>query len=165
MKKKKNIKAVSTISNKPHTGRIVKKEYITHSPAETALVAQEIAGFLSPGSVIALYGDLGAGKTVFSCAFAKALGVTEHVSSPTFTIVQEYALEKGMLYHLDLYRIDSTEAALAFGVDEFLYDKNAYSLVEWPERIDKKVFPKNTLHIHIDRGENIETDRMIRIEE
>lgn len=143
----------------------MKKEYITHSPAETALVAQEIAGFLSPGSVIALYGDLGAGKTVFSCAFAKALGVTEHVSSPTFTIVQEYALEKGMLYHLDLYRIDSTEAALAFGVDEFLYDKNAFSLVEWPERIDRKVFPKNTLHIHIDRGENIETDRVITIEE
>ena len=144
----------------------MKTKYITHSPAETALAAKEIAGELSPGSVIALHGDLGAGKTVFSCAFAKALGVTEHVSSPTFTIVQEYALDRNlMLYHLDLYRIDNTEAALAFGVDEFLYDKNAYTLVEWPERIDRKLFPKNTLHLHIDRGENIETDRVLYIEE
>lgn len=143
----------------------MKTKYVTHSPAETAEVAAHIASELSPGSVIALHGDLGAGKTVFSCAFAKALGITEHVSSPTFTIVQEYPCQKGILYHLDLYRIDSTEAALAFGVDEFLYDKSAYSLVEWPERIDRKLFPKNTLHIHIDRGENIETDRVITLEE
>lgn len=144
----------------------MKKEYITHTPEETAKTAEEIAKTLPPGSVIALHGDLGAGKTVFSCAFARALGITEHVSSPTFTIVQEYACPDGkMLYHLDLYRIDNTESALAFGVDEFLYDKNAFSLVEWPERIDRKLFPKNTLHIHIDRGENIETDRIISIEE
>ena len=143
-------------------------EIITHSTADTEALGVRVAKIIESREepvFVAMYGDLGAGKTVFSCAFAKALGVTEHVSSPTFTIVQEYALEKGMLYHLDLYRIDSTEAALAFGVDEFLYDKNAYSLVEWPERIDKKVFPKNTLHIHIDRGENIETDRVISIEE
>lgn len=143
----------------------MKKEYITHSPEETAKTAEEIAKELPAGSVIALHGDLGAGKTVFSCAFARALGITEHVSSPTFTIVQEYPCEKGILYHLDLYRIDNTESALAFGVDEFLYDKTAYCLVEWPERIDRKLFPKNTLHIHIDRGENIETDRIISIEE
>lgn len=129
-----------------------KKEYHTSSPEETALAAKEIAQSLAPGAVLALHGDLGAGKTVFSRAFARALGITEHVSSPTFTIVQEYAYGNGnMLYHLDLYRIDNPESALAFGVDEFLYDKNAISLVEWPERIEG-LFPPHTLHLYIERA-------------
>jgi tRNA threonylcarbamoyladenosine biosynthesis protein TsaE len=139
-----------------------KKEYHTFSPEETMEAAKEIASSLAPGSVIALHGDLGAGKTVFSRAFARALGITEHVSSPTFTIVQEYAYGAGhMLYHLDLYRIDNPESALAFGVDEFLYDTNAISLVEWPERIEG-LFPPHTLHIHIRHlGEN---ERLLTLE-
>ncbi|MBO4303765.1 MAG: tRNA (adenosine(37)-N6)-threonylcarbamoyltransferase complex ATPase subunit type 1 TsaE [Lentisphaeria bacterium] len=143
----------------------MKKQYITHSPEETEQAAKEIASELSPGWVVALYGDLGAGKTVFSRGFARALNITEPVSSPTFTIVQEYPCEKGVLYHLDLYRIDDTDAALAFGVDEFLYDKNAYALVEWPERLDKGLFPKNTLCIRIERGRDAENERILSIED
>ena len=73
------------------------------------------------GKTILLFGNLGAGKTVFSRGFARGLGITEPVSSPTYTIVQEYDIPSGgRLYHLDLYRISGVESALAFGVDEFI---------------------------------------------
>ncbi len=120
----------------------------THSHEETEQLAAKLAGILPPGSVIALHGDLGAGKTVFARGFARGLGITDPVSSPTFTIVQEYPFENGILYHLDLYRIDNSDSALAFGVDEFLYDKTAKVLLEWPERITD-ILPPHTIHIEI----------------
>lgn len=119
---------------------------VTDSPEGTEAAAIAIARQLLPGTVIALHGTLGAGKTVFAHGFAKALGITEPVSSPTFTLVQEYAFPGGTLYHLDLYRIDNSTAALAFGVDEFLYDPTGFCLVEWPERI-MDILPPNTLHL------------------
>ncbi len=119
---------------------------ITDSPEGTEAVAVAIARQLTPGCVIALHGTLGAGKTVFAHGFARALGIVEPVSSPTFTLVQEYPFPGGVLYHLDLYRIDNSDAALAFGVDEFLYDPRGYALVEWPERI-MDILPPNTLHL------------------
>lgn len=122
----------------------------THSYEETELLAARVARSLKKGAVLALFGDLGAGKTVFSRGFARGLGITEPVSSPTFTIVQEYPCpDNSMLYHLDLYRIDNSDAALAFGVDEFLYDKNAYCLLEWPERIPE-LLPPETIRITIE---------------
>ena len=99
------------------------KKIISHSETETENFAFELAKTLSPGVVLTLEGDLGAGKTVFARGFARGLGVKEAVSSPTYTIAQEYALEGNKrLYHLDLYRISSAEAGLAFGVDEFFND-------------------------------------------
>ena len=110
---------------------------ISKSEAETENAGARLAGSLARGSVVLLHGDLGAGKTVFSRGFARGLGITEVVSSPTYTIVQEYELpDGGRLYHLDLYRISGVEAALAFGVDEFLDDPRAVALVEWPGRIE-----------------------------
>ena len=109
---------------------------ISRSEAETEAAGAVLARELAPGTVVLLCGDLGAGKTVFSRGFARGLGVVEPVSSPTYTIVQEYALADGKhLYHMDLYRITDERAALGFGVDEFLDDPGAISLVEWPERI------------------------------
>ena len=140
----------------------MKKRYVTHSPEETEQAAKEIASELSPGWVVALYGDLGAGKTVFSRGFARALNITEAVSSPTFTIVQEYPRSEGMFFHLDLYRIDGPDAALAFGIDEFLYASDAISLVEWPERIEG-LFPPGTIRVMIERTDKEET-RKISIE-
>ena len=116
------------------------------SPEGTEAAAAAIARQLPPGTVIALHGTLGAGKTVFARGFARALGIVEPVSSPTFTLVQEYPVPGGVLYHLDLYRIDNSTNALAFGVDEYLYDPRAYTLVEWPERI-MDILPPHTLHL------------------
>ena len=118
------------------------------SPEGTEAAAAAIARQLPPGTVIALHGTLGAGKTVFARGFARALGISEPVSSPTFTLVQEDPFPGGVLYHLDLYRIDNSANALAFGVDEYLYDPRAYTLVEWPERI-MDILPPDTLHLHL----------------
>lgn len=104
--------------------------------AATLELGRRLAPLLRPGQTVALHGDLGAGKTVLSRGIARGLGVTEPVTSPTFTIVQEYPLPNGnALYHLDMYRLDDAHAALAFGVDEFLFAAHAITLVEWPERI------------------------------
>ena len=140
----------------------MKQEYYTHSADETRKLASEIAAETPNGTVFALDGNLGAGKTVFASGFADGLGITEPVSSPTFTIVQEYPYTKGMFFHLDLYRIDNPDAALAFGIDEFLYASDAISLVEWPERIDG-LFPPGTVRVTIERTEQEET-RKITVE-
>ena len=127
----------------------MEKKIETNSPGETERIASDLAKKLPPGSVVALYGDLGAGKTVFARGFARGLGITEPLSSPTFTIVQEYPVPGGgNLYHLDLYRIDNSDAALAFGVDEFLNDPDARVLLEWPERIED-LLPEGTIRISI----------------
>ena len=135
--------------------KLKKQTFISTSETETEAIGAEIARSLPRGSVVLLDGDLGAGKTVFSRGFARALGIDEPVSSPTYTIVQEYDLpERGRLYHLDLYRISGVEAALAFGVDEFFDDPSSYALVEWPERIDG-IIPDSAIRICLKHtGEN-----------
>ena len=133
----------------------MKKQYKTYSTDETKAVAAELAAQTPPGSVYSLHGDLGAGKTVFASGFARALGITEAVSSPTFTIVQ--------FFHLDLYRIDNPEAALAFGIDEFLYAEDGIALIEWPERLHG-LFPPHTVYVDIRRGEK-EEERIITVEQ
>jgi len=116
---------------------------------DTEKIGADVAKQCSPGTVVILDGDLGAGKTVFSRGFARALGIDEPVSSPTYTIVQEYELpERGRLYHLDLYRISGVSAALAFGVDEFLNDPSSYALVEWPERIEG-ILPEDAVKVRL----------------
>jgi tRNA threonylcarbamoyladenosine biosynthesis protein TsaE len=94
-----------------------------------------VARTLTGGTVLALYGDLGAGKTVFARGVAHGLGIREAVTSPTFTVVQEYRHNRGVLYHLDMYRIQGAEDALAFGIEDFLFAPEAVTVVEWPERI------------------------------
>ena len=129
------------------------EKIITSSYTETEEAGFKLAQTLQFGSVVLLFGNLGAGKTVFSRGFARGLGITEPVSSPTYTIVQEYDVPGGgRLYHLDLYRISGVESALAFGVDEFLDDSRAISLIEWPMRIDG-ILPENCIKVtlnHLD---------------
>ncbi len=130
------------------------KTIISGSEEETEEIAAQFATTLQRGSVIALHGDLGAGKTVFSRGFARGLGIMEPVSSPTYTIIQEYQLTDGWFFHLDLYRISDENAALAFGVDEYLEESSAWAVVEWPERITG-ILPEYTIHLqikHLDAG-------------
>ncbi len=127
----------------------IERELLSRSEEETEAFAAQLARELPRGTVLALDGNLGAGKTVFSRGFARGLGITEPVSSPTYTIIQEYALPGGgRLYHLDLYRISNSASALAFGVDEFLDDPESVALVEWPERI-ADILPPGTLRVEI----------------
>lgn len=128
------------------------ESFETHSTEETEAFASRLAAELPAGSVLALYGNLGAGKTVFARGFARGLGITEPISSPTFTIVQEYPYGDGnIFYHMDLYRIDNSDAAYAFGIDEFLYDKAAMTLLEWPERIED-ILPPSVIVIRIEHA-------------
>jgi len=135
--------------------------FLSRSEAETEAQGAALARELAPGSVVLLCGDLGAGKTVFSRGFARGLGVTEPVSSPTYTIVQEYELPTGnRLYHMDLYRIGDEHAALGFGVDEFLSEPGAISLVEWPERI-RGLLPDTVVRVEL--RHRSESEREIKI--
>ncbi len=131
------------------------KQFISRDVADTERAAAEIAAAYPDGAVIALEGDLGAGKTVFSRGFGRALGITEPISSPTYTIIQEYRCPDGRdFYHLDLYRIDNPAAALALGVDEYFDRPGSFALIEWPERIDR-ILPDGVVRIKIRHlGEN-----------
>ena len=125
------------------------KTVYSRSEEETEKIASEIAAALSPGDTVLLRGNLGAWKTVFSRGFARGLGCEDTLSSPTYTIVQEYQLPSGArLYHMDLYRIADAASALGFGVDEFIDDPKAYKLIEWPERIES-LLPEKCLTVEI----------------
>lgn len=118
----------------------------TGTPAETFELAKRFAGYLPPGTVVALTGDLGAGKTVFAQGVAAGLGVTAHVTSPTFTIVNEY---RGRLpfYHIDAYRLEDESEILEFGFEEYFFSL-AVTVVEWPEQIEA-VLPEELIKITI----------------
>lgn len=107
--------------------------YKSYSPEETADIAAEFAKTLKSGDVICLNGDLGVGKTAFVQGLARALGVTDYVSSPTFTIVNSY---DGILplHHFDVYRINDCEEMYEIGYEEYIYG-DGISVIEWPEII------------------------------
>ncbi|MCF7568670.1 tRNA (adenosine(37)-N6)-threonylcarbamoyltransferase complex ATPase subunit type 1 TsaE [Sabulilitoribacter arenilitoris] len=85
------------------------------------------------------YGNMGVGKTTLIKAIVKILGSNDEVSSPTFSIVNEYEIENGFIYHFDLYRINDIEEAYNFGVEDYLYSEH-YKLIEWPEKIEPILF-------------------------
>ena len=107
---------------------------ITNSAAETRELGKRLSEQLKAGDVILLEGDLGAGKSEFARGVAKGLGVTETVTSPSFTILNVYESGKLPLYHFDWYRLESSEELYELGMDEYL-GGNGIALVEWPERI------------------------------
>ena len=118
----------------------------THSPEETWKLAAELADNLGPGTVIALHGDLGAGKTCFIQGYAAALGIAEPVTSPTYTIIGEYE-GRLPLHHIDLYRLSGPEEALGLGLEEY-FDVNGITAIEWAERAEG-LLPPDLLHIQI----------------
>ena len=119
----------------------------THSPEETWALAAELAGELGSGTVIALHGDLGAGKTCFIQGYAAALGIDEPVTSPTYTLIGEYQGGRLPLHHIDLYRLSGPEEALGLGLEEY-FDADGITAIEWAERAEG-LLPPDLLHIRI----------------
>ena len=109
-------------------------EYITNSPSETEAVGAALARVLQPGTVIAYRGDLGAGKTAFTRGLAKGLGVKERVTSPTYTIVNEYLGGRMPLFHFDMYRLGSEDELFDIGWDDYL-ERGGVCAVEWSENV------------------------------
>ena len=108
---------------------------ITKSPEQTELLGKKLAELLRPGDVIAYYGDLGAGKTAFTRGLAAGLGIREAVTSPTYTIVNEYLSGRMPLFHFDMYRLSSSEELFDIGWEDYLA-RGGVCAVEWSENVD-----------------------------
>ncbi len=138
-------------------------KYISNSYEETQNIASAFALSLREGDVLCMYGDLGAGKTAFVQGLAIGLGIDTHITSPTFTIVNEYSGTLP-LYHFDVYRIADSDEMYEIGYEEYVYG-NGVSVIEWPQRIED-ILPEKRYDITIsqdyDKGDNY---RMIDIQE
>ena len=108
---------------------------ITKSPEQTELLGKKLAELLRPGDVIAYYGDLGAGKTAFTRGLAAGLGIREAVTSPTYTIVNEYLSGRMPLFHFDMYRLSSSEEIFDIGWEDYLA-RGGVCAVEWSENVE-----------------------------
>lgn len=124
-------------------------EFETRSCEETKLKAKEFSKTLDKGSVICLYGDLGAGKTAFVQGVAEGLGIEEYITSPTFTIVNMYESGRLTLYHFDVYRIADVDEMYEIGYEEYVYG-DGVSIIEWPQLISD-ILPDNRIDIHIEK--------------
>ena len=131
------------------------------SPEMTQLFASEFAKKIEPGTVIALIGNLGAGKTTFAKGFAKGLGFSDHVVSPTFKLISEYIGDLN-LYHIDCYRIDTSFDFLNIGGEHYLNPIDAITLIEWPERINN-LWSDDWIFIYFERIDEELNTRIIKI--
>ena len=127
---------------------------------ETEKFGIDFASSLKAGSVVALIGPLGAGKTTLTKAIAKGLGVTETLTSPTFTIVQEYESGRIPLYHFDVYRVSDEEELFEMGFEEYIH-KGGVCLIEWADLIED-MLPPDTITLKLSYGDN-DDERVIDI--
>lgn len=124
---------------------------ITNNPDETIALAQKIATHLKGGQVIALNGDLGAGKTCFSQALGKELGVSDNITSPTFVVMKVYETNRTSIKtfcHIDAYRLHSGDELIAIGALDYFHSSDAVTVIEWADKI-KKILPDGTIYINI----------------
>lgn len=126
------------------------ERFETFSEEETYALGEEIGRAAKPGEVYTLIGDLGVGKTVFTQGVAKGLGITEPISSPTFTIVQVYEEGRMPFYHFDVYRIGDVEEMDEIGYEDYFYGKGI-SFVEWANLIEELI-PKERIQITIKKN-------------
>ena len=118
-----------------------------NSAEETFKLGEEFANVANPGTVIALIGDLGVGKTVFTKGIAKGLGITDSITSPTFTILESYDTGRMPLHHFDVYRIGDVEEMEEVGFDDCVYS-DGITIVEWAGIIEE-IIPKGTYVVNI----------------
>jgi tRNA threonylcarbamoyladenosine biosynthesis protein TsaE len=130
---------------------------------ETLKFGEEFSSKLNNGDVIALYGDLGSGKTHLVKGICKGLGVQQVVNSPTFIIVNEYTSAKfPKIFHFDLYRIRSEDELLGMGFMDYMNERGIV-FIEWPEHAER-LLPKNTIRIHLSHTDGEEHHRWIKLE-
>lgn len=122
------------------------KIFVKH-PDQLPEVARKLIELIGDSKVFLFYGDMGAGKTTFIKSICAALGVEDTVSSPTFSIVNEYQSASGSVYHFDFYRLKNEQEAFDMGYEEYLYSGH-YCLIEWPERIPN-LLPEDARKIDI----------------
>ena len=137
-------------------------EFFSHSPAETEALAERLAQRLSPGDVIAYEGGLGMGKTAFTRGLARGLGYSGHVTSPTFTIVNEYEGTKLSLFHFDMYRLGGADDLFDIGWEDYL-DRGGVCAVEWSEMVTDAL-PPETIYVRFARSPENDSWRTISIE-
>ncbi len=123
-------------------------EFITNSPQETEKIGAALGKILTPGTVIAYLGDLGAGKTAFTRGLARGLGATDLVTSPTYTIVNEYLSGRMPLFHFDMYRLASSDDLWDIGWEDYL-DRKGVCAVEWSENVADAL--ENAITVRIDK--------------
>ena len=136
-------------------------EQVTNSPAETEALGAALAEELEPGAVVAFTGDLGAGKTAFVRGLARGLGIGERVTSPTFTIVNEYEGGRLPLFHFDMYRLDSADELFDIGWEDYLA-RGGVCAVEWSEKVSEALEP-GAIRVDIRRGGD-DGQRVVTIE-
>ena len=134
-------------------------EFLTNSPEETEKIGAALGNVLKPGTVLAYRGDLGAGKTAFTRGLARGLGYTEPVTSPTYTIVNEYLGGRLPLFHFDMYRLASSDDLWDIGWEDYL-ERGGVCAVEWSENVDDAM--ENAIWVTIHKTG--ETSRRIEIE-
>ena len=135
-------------------------DYLTHNEIETEALGETLARRLGPGDVVAYRGDLGAGKTAFTRGLARGLGCTGRVTSPTFTVVNEYE-GRLPLFHFDLYRLEGEDALYDIGWEDYL-DRGGVCAVEWSENVAEAI-EDGAVRVSIVRGDG-DNDRIIAIE-
>tara|TARA_B100000073_G_C23561003_1_gene504113 strand:+ start:302 stop:736 length:435 start_codon:yes stop_codon:yes gene_type:complete len=129
---------------------------------ETQSLAKKLARKTSPGTVISLIGDLGAGKTTFTKGFARQMGIKDHVTSPTFKLISEYQGNEYILNHIDAYRMNGIEDFLNIGGEEYLISKNSITIIEWGDLLND-ILPLKTIRVNFERIKSPKESRKIEI--
>ena len=137
-------------------------EFITNSPEETEKIGAAIGKIIPAGTVLAYRGDLGAGKTAFTRGLARGLGFTEAVTSPTYTIVNEYLGGRLPLFHFDMYRLSSADDLFDIGWEDYL-SRGGVCAVEWSEQVEDAL-PPESIRVSFQRRPEADDWRTITIE-
>lgn len=138
------------------------QEVLTQSADETKIIASNMSKDIKMNSVIALYGDIGTGKTTFTQGFALGMGVNEHVTSPTFKLVSEYSGDSKKLYHIDCYRMKGSSDFLNIGGELFLNPGDGVTIIEWANVIDDLLLP-DTITVQFNRNFRKPEERILKI--